>query len=131
MRHATGQVHDVAGADLEPVQRPEQVLDVLALDPLAVAARLDVRAQTYPQIGSRLPRRQHDPSLRLAKLRPQTLAREAPVGVRVYGQPLCGVEELDEDAGRRPETLDVPCAEPGLRVLLDRVAGATAVGKTR
>ena len=54
-------------------------------------------------------------------------ASEVAARVRVHGQPLRRVEQLDEQAGRRAEPLDVGAPEPGLRLGLDRVAEEPAV----
>ena len=68
------------------------------------------------------PRVEHEPGLGLAERGAERVARERAVRVEVDGQPLGAVEELDEEPGRPAEALDVGCAEPAHRVLVDRVA---------
>ena len=59
------------------------------------------------------------------------LACEPAVGVQVDGEPLAGVEQLDENGGIRPEGGDVICTEETHGLFPHRVDQEAAVGKRR
>jgi hypothetical protein len=69
------------------------------------------------------------PRLGLAVRAAQVLAGERPVGMRVHGQPLARVEQLDQQLRVDPERVQVVGAEPGTGILRDRVGQGPPVGQ--
>jgi hypothetical protein len=101
------------------VQRAEELLRILGVDPCAVRRRVGVLALADPDDARLLARPEHDPRLGLSELRVEVRAGEGTVGVGVHGQPLRRVEQLHEDARRARRRGG---AKPSAGIRRDRVA---------
>src|SRR5439155_3561985 len=102
MRDARRHEENVSRLRPHVVQRAEEGFGVLALDPFAVPLGRDSFAQPEPSFGVVSTRRDDDPGFRLAELGAQVFARERSTRVRMHGEPVSGVEELDEHAWVAP-----------------------------
>src|SRR5262249_57977457 len=103
MRHAGGHVDRVTGLHADVVERAEQRVAVLPLEPFAVLLPLDLLAQPHPDLCVAAARRDDDPGFGLAVLAAEVCAREGAVGVLVGGEPVGRGAQIDAD--RRLPTL--------------------------
>ena len=100
-------------------------------DPSAIPVAFHRLAQADPDLRVVAACVQDDPRLGLPERRREGITREGATGVDVHRQPLGGVEQLREHAGRGAETGDVRVAEPPDRIGLHRIAEDAAPGEAR
>ena len=113
--------HAVPGADRYPVQRADQRGHVLAGHPASQYASRDVVAEAQVDTGVFGAGGEHDPGFRLAVRAAQVGPAVGLVGVAVHGQPLAGVEQLDQQAGIGAVGRDVLGAEKPFGRLRDGI----------
>ena len=127
MGRAGGDEDRVAGADRHGLQRAEQRVVVLLVDPARAACPAHVLAPADGDLRARAAARTIHASV-LPKARPRCSRANARVGVVVDGQALAGVEQLDQQRGARAEARGMLGAEPSLGIGGQRVADEAPSG---